>query len=72
MQKTLVQFLEREDPLEKGKATHSSISGLENSTDCTAHGVAMSLTQLSDFHSLSPWKFDSYHNFNHCPATADP
>ena len=25
MQETLVQFLDREDPLEKGKATHSSI-----------------------------------------------
>ena len=25
MQETLVQFLGREDPLEKGKATHSSI-----------------------------------------------
>ena len=25
MQKTLVQFLGQEDPLEKGKATHSSI-----------------------------------------------
>ncbi|KAB0374421.1 hypothetical protein FD755_014677 [Muntiacus reevesi] len=28
MQKTLVQFLGREDPLEKGQATHSSILGL--------------------------------------------
>ena len=28
MQETLVQFLRREDPLEKGKATHSSILGL--------------------------------------------
>ena len=28
MQKTLVQFLGREDPLEKGTATHSSILGL--------------------------------------------
>ena len=25
MQETLVRFLDREDPLEKGKATHSSI-----------------------------------------------
>ena len=38
-----------EDPLEKGKATHSC-SGLENSTDYTVHGVAKSWTQLSDFH----------------------
>ena len=28
MQENLVQFLGREDPLEKGKATHSSILGL--------------------------------------------
>ena len=28
MQETLVRFLGREDPLEKGKATHSSILGL--------------------------------------------
>ena len=27
MQETLVQFLGREDPLEKGQATHSSILG---------------------------------------------
>ena len=30
-----------EDPLEKGKATHSS-TGLENSMDCIVHGVAES------------------------------
>ena len=28
MQETLIQFLGREDPLEKGYATHSSIPGL--------------------------------------------
>ena len=28
MQETLVRFLGQEDPLEKGKATHSSILGL--------------------------------------------
>ena len=28
MQETLVRFLGREDPLEKGQATHSSILGL--------------------------------------------
>ena len=39
-----------EDPLEKGKATHSSISGLENSMDHIVHGVAKSQTRLSDFH----------------------
>ena len=37
-------------PLEKGKATHSSI--LENSLDYTVHGVEKSQIRLSDFHSL--------------------
>ena len=35
-------------PLEKGKATHSSI--LENSMDFIVHGFAKSWTELSDFH----------------------
>ena len=35
-------------PLEKGKATHSSI--LENSMDCKVLGVAKSLTRLNDLH----------------------
>ena len=39
-------------PLEKGKPTHSSDSGLENSMDCIAHGVTKTQTQPSDFHSL--------------------
>ena len=38
-----------EDPLEKGKATHS---GLENSRDYIVHGVAKSQTRLSNFHFL--------------------
>ena len=37
MEETLVQFLGREDPLEKGKAT-LQYSGLENSMDCIVHG----------------------------------
>ena len=40
MQETLVQSLGCEDPLEKGKATHSSILAWENSRDCTVHGLA--------------------------------
>ena len=40
MQETWVPSLGWEDPLEKGKATHSSYSGLENSMDCIDHGVA--------------------------------
>ena len=53
MQETWVRFLGREDPLEKGKATHSSIlSGLENSMDCIVHGVTKSWTRLNDLHAL--------------------
>ena len=44
-----------EDPLEKGKATHSSVLAPGNSMDRgawqdTVHGVAKSWTRLSDFH----------------------
>ena len=38
MQETWVQYLGWEDPLEKGKATHSN-SGLETSMDYTVHGI---------------------------------
>ena len=44
MQETWVQSLGWEDLLEKGKATYSSIFGLENSMDCIAHGVTKSWT----------------------------
>ena len=50
MLKTCVPFLGWEDPLEKGKVTHSSILGLENSMDCIVHGAAKGQTRLSDFH----------------------
>ena len=52
MWETWVQSLDWEDPLEKGKATHSSNSGLEDSMDCIVPGVEMSRTRLSDFHFL--------------------
>ena len=63
--KTWVRSLGWEDPLEKGKATHSSIIGLENSMGYTVHGVAKSQTRLSDFH------FHSERSGSHlmpCPA----
>ena len=41
MRETWVRSLGWEDPLELGKATHSS-SGLENAMDCIVHGVAES------------------------------
>ena len=55
MQETGVRSLGWEDPLEKGKASHSSI--LAWRIPWTVHGVAKSRTQLSDFHftSLHLW-----------------
>ena len=47
---TQVRSLGWEDPLEKGNATHSRYSGLENSMDCVVHGVAKTGTQMSTFH----------------------
>ena len=51
IRETWVRSLGWEDPLEKGKATHSSVSGLENSMSCIVHGVTKSpksRTRLSD------------------------
>ena len=52
MQEALVHFLGWEDPLEKGKATHSSVS-LEKSMEWIVHGVTESQTRLRDFHVTS-------------------
>ena len=41
---TWVRFLDREDPLEKGMATHSSIVW----TEAIIHGIAKSRIRLSD------------------------
>ena len=54
MQETWVRTLGREDALEKGMATHSSILSWENPMDggawwATVHGVTKSRTRLSDF-----------------------
>ena len=48
MWETWVRSLGREDPLEKGKATHSSI--LVCKIPWTVHGVTKSQTRLSEFH----------------------
>ena len=48
MRETWVRPLSWGDPLEKGKATYSSI--LAWRIPWTAHGVAKSQTRLSDFH----------------------
>ena len=47
MQETWVQSLGWEDPLQKGKATHSSILAWRIPT---VHGVANNHTRLNDFH----------------------
>ena len=56
VQETWVQFLCREDPLEKGMATHSSILALripwtEEPDQAIVHGVAKSWTRLSNSHT---------------------
>ena len=53
MQKTLVRFLGREDPLQEGMATHPSILAWRIPIDRGAwwamvHGVAKSWTRLSE------------------------
>ena len=53
MRETWVPFLGWEDPLEKGRATHSSILAWRNSMDCIVHGVTKSQTRLSNVHFYS-------------------
>ena len=52
MQETRVQSLSREDPLEKGMATHSSILAWRIPW-IIVHGIAKSQTRLSNFYFLS-------------------
>ena len=58
MQETWVRSLCWEDPLEKGKATHSSI--LAWRIPWTIHGVAKSQTRLSNFHFTSEFNRAQY------------
>ena len=48
LRKTPVGFLGQEDPLKKGKATHSCI--LAWRIPWTVHGLTKNWTQLSNFH----------------------
>ena len=50
IQETWVRSLGWEGLLQKGTATHSRYSGLENSLDCIVHGVTKNWIGLSDFH----------------------
>ena len=52
MWETWVQSLSWEDPLEKGKATHSNILAWRIPMNCIVHGVTKSRTRLSHFTSL--------------------
>ena len=45
MQETQVRFLGREDPIEKGMATHSSILGLENYGQRNLAGYSSGVTE---------------------------
>ena len=57
IRETWVPSLGWEDPLEKGKATHSSILAWSilaiQNLDCMVHGIAKSQIRLSDFHTHS-------------------
>ena len=54
LQETWVPSLGWIDSLEKGMGYPFQYSGLENSMDCTVHGVIKSPTQLNDFHLAAP------------------
>ena len=54
MQETSVRSLGWEDPLENGKATHSSTLAWRTPRTVSFHGVAKSQTQLSHFHFHFP------------------
>ena len=54
MKETSVRSLGWEDPLEKGKATHSSVLAWRIPWTVCDHGVAKSQTRLSYFHFHFP------------------
>ena len=58
MWETWVWSLGWEDPLEKGKAIHSSI--LVNFMDCIVHGVTKSQAGLSEFHFHFSYNFFAF------------
>ena len=62
MRETRVRSLGWEDPLEKGKATYSSI--LAWRIPCIVHGVAKSRTWLSNFHFHFKLWFLKYEKFS--------
>ena len=65
MQETWVRSL-GEDPLEKAKATHSSILAWRIPWTVKSHGVAKSQTRLSDFHFSLSYTKVYLHIFTNC------
>ena len=64
MQKTQVQSLGQEDPLEKEMAIHSSTLAWKISwMEATVHGVTKSWTRLSDF--TWTWRMLNVQTFYH-------
>ena len=57
-----VQSLSREDPLEKGMATHSSILAWRIPRWATVHRVTKSRTQLKQLSSLAYINLSVQHN----------
>ena len=64
VQETWVRSLGWEDPLEKGKAAHSSILAWRDFMDCIVHAFAKSQTQLSAFHSLRLNQVKYFHGYD--------
>ena len=60
MRETWVRSLGWKDPLEKGKATHSSILAWRIPRTAIVHGFAKSRTRLSDFHLKKKSSFNPY------------
>ena len=76
MQETQVTSLGQEDPLEEGKATHSSIlawsfSGTEEPGGLQSLWVTKSRTRLSYFHSIGFDRESSHHSYHHSPLECD-
>ena len=71
MQETWVQSLGWEEPLEKGKATHSSILAWRIPWTVYPMGVTESQTQLSNFHSLTHRVYNMENELDHQPHTED-
>ena len=50
----------------EGKGYALQYSGLENTMDCTVHGVTKSCTQLSDFHFILTIAYEIVPNVGFC------